>query len=170
MGSTRIWLPPVLLISAVILQSTLLQEIALKGVVPDVSLVLLVFFAYQQGSMSGQVNGFISGIIQDFLSTAPLGLNACVRTVIGLLYGVLKGKVFVDPIFLPMILIVFATIIKAIFIAFLSVVFIADGGGRMIFGSPFWIELGMNAILAPFLFGLLKMFSIFKVRETGGFT
>lgn len=170
MGTVRIWLPPILLVSSVILQSTVMQNFAIKGVIPDISLILLVFFSYQQGSMVGQINGFISGMVQDFLSIAPLGLNAVVRTTVGFLYGLLKGKVFVDPIFLPVVLIILATILKFLCVSLFSAIFIAEETVKAIFGGALWIELGLNAVLAPFLFGLLKMFRVFKVRDSGGFT
>lgn len=170
MERAKIWLPPVLIITAIMLQSTLLQRFSIAGVVPDVSLILLIFFANRQGSMQGQISGFASGLIQDFLSTAPLGFYAFIRTIIGFLYGLSKGKFFVDPILLPIILVVVGTLFKAVFTGVLGLFFIPPESMEPVFGQKLWIELGFNALVSPFLFGLLKLFKIFKVRNTGGFS
>jgi rod shape-determining protein MreD len=146
-----------------------MQKIAVAGVTPDIALVLLIFFANREGSMHGQTGGFISGLVQDFLSTAPLGFYAFIRTLTGFLFGITKGKLFVDPLMFPIVLVVLATLLKALASMFLSLLFLPDATAAAIFSSKLWIEIGLNAVLAPFLFGILKLFKIFKVRESGGF-
>lgn len=170
MERARVWLPPVLIITAIVLQSTLLQRLSIAGVVPDISLMLLIFFANRQGCMQGQISGFASGLVQDFLSTAPLGFYAFIRTITGFLYGLTKGKFFVDPILLPIILVVVGTLFKALLTGILGLFFIPPESIEPVFGQKLWIELGFNALISPFLFGLLKVFKVFKVRNTGGFS
>jgi rod shape-determining protein MreD len=96
-----------------ILQSTLLSHLAVYHAVPDLALGILVFSAYVNGSMTGQLTGFASGLLLDFLSAAPLGLNAFVRTLIGAAAGLMNGTFFLDAVFLPMALCAGATLIKA---------------------------------------------------------
>lgn len=150
---------------AVVLQSTLLHWVAVRGVIPDLGLIVLVFVAIRRGSMTAQLSGFASGVVEDVLSLSPLGFHAFIRTVVGFLYGLTEGSIFVDPILMPVILIIIATLFKALIssllVAFLSIPAVGFG----VFAGPLWIELGYNAVLAPFLFGLLGLLKSLKPRD-----
>ena len=146
----------ILSIIAGILQSTLIGRIAIFNVVPDLALCIVVFSAYVNGTMPGQVSGFLSGLFLDFLSAAPLGLNCLVRTLIGALAGVFKGAFFLDMIFLPVLLCAIATLIKALILLLLNLIFGNSIPAYSFVTSTLWIELGMNALCAPLLFLLLR--------------
>jgi rod shape-determining protein MreD len=108
--------------------------------------------------MTGQLTGFFSGLLVDFLSAAPLGLNALVRTLIGALTGFIKGTFFLDVFFLPMALCAGATIFKAVVYFLLHLLFRGAVPFYPFFELTFWVELGLNTLIAPFLFALLKLF------------
>lgn len=146
----------ILCVIAGILQSTIISQISFTNVVPDLALCILVFSAYVNGTMMGQVSGFFSGLLLDFLSAAPLGLNCFVRTLIGALTGIFKGSLFLDMFFMPIILCALATIIKAIIIFALHLVFGSVVPAYSFLSSILWIELGLNCLSAPLLFFLLK--------------
>lgn len=139
-----------------ILQSTILPGIAFYKAVPDLALCILIYSAYVNGTMTGQLSGFFSGLLLDFLSSAPLGLNCLIFTIIAALTGVFKGKFFLDAVFLPAILGALATIGKAIILLALHLV-----SGKLIPAyslreALFWAELALNTVSAPVLFFLLK--------------
>jgi rod shape-determining protein MreD len=150
---------------AIVLQSTVLRWVAIRGVIPDLALIILVFVAIRRGSMTAQLSGFATGIIEDFLSLSPLGFHAFVRTIVGFLYGLTVGSIFVDPILMPVVLTVVATLLKG----FLSSVLVALLGipaeGFSVFAGPLWIEMGYNAVLAPFLFALLSLLKLLKPQN-----
>jgi rod shape-determining protein MreD len=149
----------VFILIALLLQSTVLSRLSLYiHATPDLALCILVFIAYVNGTMTGQLTGFFSGLMLDFLSAAPIGLNALVRTLTGALIGLIKGTFFLDVIFLPIALCAGATAFKALIHFLLHLLFDAAVPSYNIFGLTFWIELGMNAFLAPFLFAFLKLF------------
>jgi rod shape-determining protein MreD len=150
---------------AAILQSTLLSHLALYRAVPDLALGIVVYCAYVNGVMGGQLSGFFSGMVLDFLSAAPFGLNTLVRTLIGACAGMMKGTFFLDPILLPMGLCAAATLLKALLLLLLNLLF---GGAVMAysFAAPtLWAELALNTFTAPFLFALLKQFRSLLVRR-----
>ena len=158
----------VLLGGAVVLQSTLLRYVAISGVKPDLSLVILVFIAVRTGNFFGQYAGFAAGIVEDFISLPPLGFYALIRTVIGFLYGLLQGAFYIDSLFMPIVLVVAATLIKG-FLAFLiSLIFPISAGSITFFGAKFWVELGYNALIAPFCFALLNLIKLYKIAEKRG--
>jgi len=146
----------ILCVIAGILQSTIIARIAFFNVVPDLALCILVFSAYVNGTMTGQISGFFSGLFLDFLSAAPLGLNSLVRTLIGAMAGFFKGVFLLDLFLMPVILCALATIIKALIIYVLHLFFGSSVPAYLFTSSLFWIELGLNCLSAPLLFFLLK--------------
>lgn len=160
-----ILLSTLLLGLAAILQSTVLRWVALKGVKPDLALIVLVFVAVRRGSMAAQVSGFLAGLLEDVLSLAPLGFNALLRTVLGFFYGLTAGSIFVDPVLMPVLLILVATILKGLASCLLVVIFRIPAPGFQIFAGPLWIEVGYNALLAPFLFAPLRRLRALAPRD-----
>jgi len=108
--------------------------------------------------MTGQLSGFFSGLLIDFLSAAPLGLNCFIRTIVGAVTGIFKGAFFLDVFFLPFILCTLATITKAVIMFLLNIVMGQAIPVYSMFSPLFWIELGLNSLSAPVLFFLLKHF------------
>ena len=147
-----------LIIAMALLQSTILSRLVMYiRAVPDLALCVLVYSSYVNGVMAGQLSGFFSGFLLDFLSASPLGLNSLVRTLTGAFLGFFKDTFYLDLFFLPAILCSVATIFKALVFFLLHLLFPMTVPAYTLFTSTFWIELGMNTLLAPFLFGLLRM-------------
>ncbi|HVO38866.1 MAG TPA: rod shape-determining protein MreD [Spirochaetia bacterium] len=149
----------------ILLQSTLLNQVAIRGVRPDLALIVLVFVSVRRGSMVGQVSGFIAGIFEDFMNVSPLGFHSLMRTLIGYLSGLLSGNVFVDPFLMPMILTVIATILKGFLAGIISAIFGIGSSGFITFTGRLWIEVAYNGVLAPFLFALLNLVRVFRPAD-----
>ncbi len=157
----------ILLAVAVLLQSTLLTHIAINTVKPDLALIILVFVSMRRGSMVGQVSGFLSGIVEDFMSAGPfgfypLGFHPLMRAITGFLYGLFSGKIFVDPLLMPMVLTAAATLLKGLMSGLLSAIFGFSASGFLYFTGRIWIEIGYNAAFSPFLFALLGLIRVYK--------
>jgi rod shape-determining protein MreD len=144
---------------AALLQSTLLSRLALYRAVPDLALVIVVYTAYVNGTMTGQLSGFFSGVFLDFISAAPLGLNAFIRTMVGALTGIMKGTFFLDAFFLPMALCAAATIIKASALFILRLLLAGAVPAYSLAAPVIWVELILNTVCAVPLFAFLKLFN-----------
>ncbi|MDR1929416.1 MAG: rod shape-determining protein MreD [Treponema sp.] len=158
MAKNVIWATIFVLIAGLI-QSTLLSRLTIYQAMPDFTLGILVYSSYVNGTMTGQITGFFSGLFMDFLSAAPLGLNTFIRTIIGALGGLLTGNFFLDAVILPMILCAAATILKAFMLLALNLFFDGATPAYSLTGSLFWVELLLNTFTAPLLFGLLRLFN-----------
>jgi len=146
-------------IGAMLLQSTILSRLVVYiRAVPDLTLGILVFTAYVNGTMTGQLTGFFSGVLLDFFSSAPLGLNAFIRTLAGAITGIMKDTFYLDFFFLPMALCAGATIFKALLFFLLHLLFPQTVPAYSLVSLTLWIELGLNTLIAPLLFGLLRLF------------
>jgi rod shape-determining protein MreD len=156
------------LVICILLQSTIFRYIALRGVRPDLALLVLVFVSMRRGSMVGQVSGFATGFLEDLMNVSPLGFHSLLRTVIGFLYGLLSGNVFIDPFLMPIILGVVATLLKGVLAGIISAIFGLTASGFITFTGRIWIEVGYNGVIAPFLFALLNLFKVFKQADKEG--
>ena len=155
----------VLLFAALLLQSTILAFIAIADVKPDISLIILVFIAIHTGRMVGQLSGFISGLIQDFLSLSPLGFHSLIRTILGFLFGSIQGSVLINSLFLPVLFVLVATVTRELLSAIISVIFSTETLKVAHFNVKFWIEVAYNSLLAPFLFSILNIIKIYKFSD-----
>lgn len=144
-----------ILILLLLAESTILNDFGIAGIRPDLYLVLFLFFAYSQGTQGGVIMGFVCGLVLDFISIAPLGMNSFSMSLIGFGMGSLRGKLFIDPVFMPFILAFVAGFANALLARFLSDIFPGPGGTVLLSGGLF-LKLGMNALIAPILFGLMK--------------
>jgi rod shape-determining protein MreD len=153
---------------AAILQSTLLSHVAIYHAVPDLALCVIVYTAYEYGVMTGQLSGFFSGLLLDFLSASPLGMHILIFTVIGAAGGLLRGTFVLDTFFLPMLLAAGATLSKALFLFILHLLFAGELPAYSLSAPTLWIELALNVFCTPFLFALLKLSTRIIRKRTKG--
>ena len=159
----------VLLLGAVVLlQTTILEAVAVRGVMPDLQLILVVFLALRRGSMSGQIAGFVGGLLEDVVSLSPLGFHALVKALVGYCSGLVCGLIRPSTIVVPALLVAAAALIKGTVAGLLSLVF----GIRLethLLDQRFWIETAYNVVLAPFLFALLSRIRLLRtVKRPAG--
>jgi len=141
---------------AAILQSTILPRFSFfKEMIPDLALCVLVFSSYVNGTMTGQVSGFLSGLFIDFLSQAPIGMSSLIRTLIGAITGLFKDSLFLGYVIMPIILCACATVFKVLMM-FVLHFFIEQIPEYTLI--KFCMELGLNSLCAPLLFLLLRNF------------
>jgi len=140
-------------------QSTVLQFASIAGVQPDLVLIIVVYVANRNGSMTGQLAGLGAGIVLDLMGLSPLGFYALIYAVIGAAFGITRGKMFVDPVFLPVLFSVVGLLAEVLLALLLSGLFGIEGVSARVFSADFLIEVGYTAVLAPVFFGLLKLIS-----------
>lgn len=74
-------------LTALLLQTTVLTRLPLPGGPPDLLLVLVVGFALVEGPLSGTVTGFVVGLLADLGSDHELGRAALVYALVGYAAG-----------------------------------------------------------------------------------
>jgi len=136
-------------------QSTWFGAIAILGVIPDLGLIVLIWVSYQNGYVAGSSSGFLSGLAQDFISAAPIGFNAFIKTAVASAAGLLHGSFYIDRLLLPVALGAIGTIAKAIVAGLLFLVFGSKLHSYDVFDAPLWIEAAYNGLAAPVVFLLL---------------
>jgi rod shape-determining protein MreD len=158
----EIGLPRVLAVAAVIvvalaLQSTLLAQATVLGVIPQVVLVVVVCLAYVDGERVGVVTGFSAGLLQDLMPVpGVIGLRALVYTLVGFAVGNLRQYAPSDSVWTPVLAVALAS----------GVAELGYAGLAITLGEP-WVGLGYTArvaglvvlydtLLTPFVFPLVR--------------
>ncbi len=147
------------------LSATILVNIPVLPVLPDLVLLVVLYVSFMNNATIGSTTGFISGILLDFFSAAPVGLNAFTKTITGYVTGKLSGTYNLDRFFIPFLMAVGATVLKMISTGFLSLLF----GEVVVVFSPlngvFWLEVLVTGLCAPVVFALLGLFpSLFLIK------
>jgi rod shape-determining protein MreD len=155
----------IILVACTFAQSTWFGGIALFGVVPDLSIIVLIWVSYKNGPVEGPVSGFLSGLAEDFLSASPLGFHAFIKTVVAAATALLHGSFFIDKLLLPLLLGFAGTIVKAIAAGALHILFGSGIHSYSFVDRVLWIEAAYNALLSPIVFLLLTPLSRFLVTE-----
>jgi rod shape-determining protein MreD len=144
------------LLLALVIQSTLLVKVTLLGVIPQLTLVVVVGFAYLDGERVGTVAGFCVGILQDLLlPQSIIGLTALVYTLVGFTVG--RARQYApDSVWAPVAMAAGASAAAELGYALLSIML----------GQP-WVSISFtlrviglvalyNTLLMPLVFPFLR--------------
>ena len=154
-----------ILLCSVIVETSILSNISFLPAVPDLVLICVLYFSFLNGKNYGQVSGFLSGLLLDFLSGSPLGFNCLYRTVIGYLSGVFRRTINSSGFIVPSVIGLLATILK-VFLIWLISLFFKSIKIYNIFTFSFLFELVTNVLLTPLMFKFLNSFRrILNIHE-----
>ncbi len=159
-------------VCVIIFESTILTNISFLPVTPDLLLIFIIFISIHNRVILSEVSGFTSGLIFDFLTAAPLGLHALMRTIIAYVASTVKEYVLITRIIVPMLFVLVATVLKMIMLLILSFLYPGSVFSYSMFSGVFITELILNTVLAPLLFAFFSLFSplICEEKFKGGFT
>ncbi len=147
------------------LEAAVLSNITFFPVLPDFLLIITLYVSLSQGAIVGETNGFVSGLILDLLSAAPLGLNAIVRTLVGFSVGLLGQTININGIVVPVIFGGVGTILKALFLSFTAFFFPHAVYTYDLISPLLWQEMACNMVFTPVLFLFFRHFGFFDPVE-----
>jgi rod shape-determining protein MreD len=78
---------------ALLVQSTVVGDIRIDGVIPNLMLLVPIAAGIAAGPARGAVVGFTAGLAADLLLPTPFGLTALVGTLVGFTVGATSGSV-----------------------------------------------------------------------------
>ncbi len=144
-----------ILLLNLIVQSSIFPFIEVFHVKPDSLLSLVISFALIAGNPTGALVGFCGGLLQDIFFGNNLGLYTLQYMLVGYLVGLLHGKLYVDRIFMPILAVIPANIVKQIIM--LAYNFFARSGmpQEKIFFQVFVIETIYTIVLMPLIFSII---------------
>jgi len=78
------------LVVAVLVQSTVLARLTVAGVRPDLLVLAVVSVAVATDPTTGAVFGFVAGLVADLLFDLPVGVSALVYVAVGFAVGTVR--------------------------------------------------------------------------------
>ncbi|MBP5156793.1 MAG: rod shape-determining protein MreD [Treponema sp.] len=151
---------------AALIENAILSNIIYLPAIPDLCLICVLFISLQNGKLFGEATGFFSGLCLDFLGAGPFGLNCLYRTVIGYLGGIFNKVIRTDGIFTPALLVLLASLVKALLLLLITILFPMIKIRFSPFTQIFLWELAENTLMGPVLFRLLGLFKKYIVVKT----
>ncbi len=156
----------IILLSFALFESAVLSNVTFLPAVPDFLLICTIYFASNNGKLYGVTNGFVSGLMLDFLTAAPMGLHCIVRTIIGYVCGLFNRTLNMNGIFIPAVVGALATLAKAFTIWVLSAAFPISVNHYSLLSTSFLFEISANAVLTPIIFKFLGIFKATLLIDT----
>ncbi len=91
MRSQYVW-PVILFFPVLLFQTTILPLIAIKGIIPDLIIILLVYYSIMLGQMTGTILGFVYGFFFDVITGSLLGTSILSLTIAGFVAGYFSNE------------------------------------------------------------------------------
>ncbi|SHK60975.1 rod shape-determining protein MreD [Desulforamulus aeronauticus] len=101
-----------LIILAMLLQSTFFSFLQVAGVKPDLILMLVVFNGFLRGSREGAFLGFLAGLLQDVFTGNYIGINAITKMLAGYLVGLAEARFYKESVVIVSLVTFFAAILN----------------------------------------------------------
>lgn len=99
----RYWAISLLVLAALIIQTTILVYFEIGGVTPNLLMILTYSLGFLFGPAVGVGIGLVSGLFQDLLLGRYIGLNALALGLVGLLSGQAEDRVWKDNPLVPVL-------------------------------------------------------------------
>lgn len=144
-----------IILLSIILQTTLFNYLAIGGVKPDLLLIIVIYLGLNKGALTGEISGFISGFLEDIFSGSLIGMNALVKTVIGNLISLGKGKLAFENAVTQVLITFLTTVISVILLMVVKLIFVNQGISYSGIIRDGLIRSVYNSVLAVFVFRLL---------------
>lgn len=153
-----------------LVQTTWLRNGLFWGVIPDFSLLVIIWIAYKNKGHQGVWTGFVTGLVCDLLSSSPLGYFSFVLVLPAYIVSLLRQIVVMDSFFIPVLFGFFGTIVKALGSLILIGIFGSYKVNAYSLGDmKLWVEAALNGALAPLLFlALNKTKGFFITKKVTG--
>jgi len=145
----------VVVLTALVLQSTLFSNVTLAGVKPELVYLVTIVLAFMEGPSSGAVAGFAGGMAQDFLLNQPKGITALTLTLVGYAVGTIRQYIITPSPLLPVALVGGATAVGVLFYGVVAFLLGVTQGASYLLYVAFLAGV-YNAVLTPLLFPVLR--------------
>jgi rod shape-determining protein MreD len=147
-----------------VVQTTLQRLLPMGAVVPDLILVLCVYWGLHHPTVGAAIGTFLLGYCVDILSSKLLGINAFAMSLVFLAVYLGSRAIWLHHPIVSAIIVLFAALVKGaalilVWAVFLSLENFWVGAARYIVS-----EALIAAVLAPIMFALLRRSELYMER------
>ncbi len=147
----------VVILSALLLQSTVFSQVRLLGVKPELMYLVTIVIAILEGPQEGAIVGFAGGMAQDFMLNEPgKGITALTLTLLGYTMGLARQYIVSPSPLLPTALVAAGTAAGTAFYQLVATLL-----GQLDEPLGYAIKVSLltavyGAVLTPILYPLLR--------------
>jgi rod shape-determining protein MreD len=105
----------VIILTALLLQSTVFEQMRLLGIKPELMYLVTILIAILEGPKEGALVGFAGGMAQDFMLNTPKGITALTLTLLGYGMGMARQYIVSPSPLLPTMLVAVGTFVGTAF-------------------------------------------------------
>lgn len=165
----RVAVLTLVLVTAAIVQTSLLPFLSMSGFRPDLLLLFTIAFALRDGLLTGLRVGFAAGVLTDLLlNESPVGLTALIFVGVAYAVGVARPFLAPDSWTAPVILSVMGTLVGVGAYGLLSAVLAEDPIAVGLIVQASVVSAVYALLLAPVVDGLVRRLSAqFPVEQSG---
>ena len=146
----------VVVLTALLLQTTVLADVRLLGARPELMYLLTICFGVLEGPASGAATGFVGGMAQDFLLNQPKGITALTLTLLGYAIGMLRQYIVSPSPVLPVVLVAAGTFGGVLFYGIVSFLLSQLDTSWLYLVRVAALSGIYNAVLTPLLYPILR--------------
>ena len=137
----------------VLLQTTFLHFFPL---VPDLILVLCVYWGLHHPTVGAVLASFVLGYSVDVVSSPILGINAFAMSLVFLAVYLSSRSIWLHNHLVSAVVVLLASFVKGVALVLVSAIFLSTEGFWMGVLRYILLEALVAALLAPFVFALLR--------------
>jgi rod shape-determining protein MreD len=149
-----------------LLQSTFLHLLPLGPIVPDLILVLCVYWGLYHPSVGAVLGSFMLGYSVDVVSSKILGVNAFAMSLVFLIVYLSSRSIWLHHPVVSSLVVLLASLVKGAALVLVSAIFLSVDGFWLGALRYILLEALVAAILAPFVFNLLRRGQNFVANVT----
>ncbi|GMQ64990.1 rod shape-determining protein MreD [Vallitalea maricola] len=144
----------IVLIINIVFQSTIMNEISINNVSPNLLVITTVSFALLRGKYEGGIIGFLCGLLQDIFFGKVLGFYALIYMYIGFFSGYLYRSFYKESILIPTLVISGCDFIYGLYVYIFSFLFRSKLNFVYYLGNIIMPELVYTTLVAVIVYKL----------------
>lgn len=151
------WLWAVVVIATALVEATWLTVFRVQGVLPDLMLVLVVYYAFSQGEERAMFTGLLGGIFQDAAADTVLGHHVMCLVLVGFLFGRMARRLITDNPAVKAGSVFIASVIHDLL--YITADYTLKGDGNAVYAMSVGLvpRAFYTALMTPFLFAALNL-------------
>lgn len=154
MRQLSVW--AIVVIGLALLEATWLPVISIQRVVPNLMLVLVVYFAITEGTERGMYTGLIGGIFQDVSSNTGIGHHVLCLVIVGFVVGRMASRLITDNPYVKTVTVFVASIAHGILYLLIEYVQKVDAAAIYTMSFSLMPEAFYTAVVTPIIFYLIE--------------
>jgi len=151
---------------AALLEATWMRGLSVQGVVPDLVLVLVVYFAIAEGEERAMFTGLLGGVFQDAAANTPLGQHVLCLVIVGFVLGRLSQRLVTDNPYIKAAAVFFASLVQGIL--FITIDYVQKVDIESVYTMSFSLlpRAFYTAVTTPIIFFIMAWIRPRPIRNT----